>query len=585
MALSEDFIYQLRLGNPIEDVVNSYSTIKRHGSTSKCLCPFHSEKTPSCTIYSDTQSFYCFGCGAGGDVISFIKKIENLSYYEAVKFLAERAGIALPDNASGDDFARKKSRTYEINRETANFYFKCLLSGSDKRGLAYFKERKLLPQTIKKYGLGYAPDQWDALRNHLRSLGFTDNEMVTADVCRFSEKGSCYDNFRGRVIFPIIDLRGNVIAFGGRTIDSRGPKYLNSADTPVFKKSRNLFSLNFAKNSASKKLILAEGYMDVIAINQAGFENVVATLGTALTPEQARLMSQYASEVIISYDSDSAGQAATQRAINLLSSAGITTKIIKLHDAKDPDEYIKKFGSTRFKFLLDESNDAIDFELSKCKTGLNISEDGDKYTYLRKVVGVISSLDDSLQRDVYISKISRECEINTSVLYSKVEEAIKNKYRIKQKLEWESTKRSLTQRDEINPEASKYSAQSKAEEFIILYLIKNQDKLKEVKNQISADEFVTQFNKKVFLAVTETIENCSDFSLSLLSDKFNDAEMGKISGIEAKNRDLTINEDTLSDCIELLKNFNQSLVYNKETDLSDDDLLNLQMQMQIKKRK
>ena len=409
--------------------------------------------------------------------------------------------------------------------------------------------------------------------------------MVTADVCRFSEKGSCYDNFRGRVIFPIIDLRGNVIAFGGRTIDSRGPKYLNSADTPVFKKSRNLFSLNFAKNSASKKLILAEGYMDVIAINQAGFENVVATLGTALTPEQARLMSQYASEVIISYDSDSAGQAATQRAINLLSSAGITTKIIKLHDAKDPDEYIKKFGSTRFKFLLDESNDAIDFELSKCKTGLNISEDGDKYTYLRKVVGVISSLDDSLQRDVYISKISRECEINTSVLYSKVEEAIKNKYRIKQKLEWESTKRSLTQRDEINPEASKYSAQSKAEEFIILYLIKNQDKLKEVKNQISADEFVTQFNKKVFLAVTETIENCSDFSLSLLSDKFNDAEMGKISGIEAKNRDLTINEDTLSDCIELLKNFNQSLVYNKETDLSDDDLLNLQMQMQIKKRK
>ncbi|MCI6581147.1 MAG: DNA primase [Oscillospiraceae bacterium] len=584
MALSEDFIYQLRLGNPIEDVVNSYSTIKRHGSTSKCLCPFHSEKTPSCTIYSDTQSFYCFGCGAGGDVISFIKKIENLSYYEAVRFLAERAGIAMPDT-SGDDFARKKSRTYEINRETANFYFKCLLSGSDKRGLAYFKERKLLPQTIKKYGLGYAPDQWDALRNHLRSLGFTDSEMVTADVCRFSEKGSCYDNFRGRVIFPIIDLRGNVIAFGGRTIDSRGPKYLNSADTPVFKKSRNLFSLNFAKNSSSKKLILAEGYMDVIAINQAGFENVVATLGTALTPEQARLMSQYASEVIISYDSDAAGQAATQRAINLLSSAGLTTKIIKLHDAKDPDEYIKKFGSTRFKFLLDESNDAIDFELSKCKTGLNISEDSDKYTYLRKVVGVISSLDDSLLRDVYISKISRECEINTSVLYSKVEEAIKNKHKIKQKLEWESTKRSLTQRDEINPEASKYSAQSKAEEFIILYLIKNQDKLKEIKNKISADEFVTQFNKKVFLAVTETIENYSDFSLSLLSDKFNDAEMGKISGIEAKNRDLTINDDTLSDCIELLKNFNQSLVYNKETDLSDDDLLNLQMQMQIKKRK
>lgn len=582
MALSEDFIYQLRLGNPIEDVFSSYTSLKRHGATSKCLCPFHSEKTPSCTVYNDTQSFYCFGCGAGGDVISFIKRIENLSYIEAVRFLAERAGLTMPEYNSNDDSARIKARTFEINRETAKFYFKNLLSGSDKRGLAYFKERKLLPQTIKKYGLGYAPDQWHALRDHLRSLGFRDEEMITADVCKQSAKG-CYDNFRGRVIFPIIDLRGNVIAFGGRKIDGDGPKYVNSADTPVFKKSRNLFSLNHAKGSASKKLILAEGYMDVISINQAGFENVVATLGTALTPEQARLMSQYASEVIISYDSDAAGQAATQKAINLLSAAGVNTKIIKLKDAKDPDEYIKKFGSTRFKLLLEESDDAIVFELEKCKSDLNLSEESDKYTYLKRTVGVLASLDDSLLRDVYISKISRESDININVLYEQIDHAIKSKRNIQQKLEWESTKRSISQRDEINPEAAKYTSQSRAEEFIILYLIKNQDKLTEVLSMISPDDFVTQFNRKVFESVTGAITGSSEFSLSLLSDTFTDAEMGRISGIEAKNREIKINDQTLKDCIRVLKNFKKSFVYNKETDLSDDDLRTLQMQMKNKK--
>ncbi len=582
MALSEDFIYQLRLGNPIEDVISSYTSLRKHGSTSKCLCPFHSEKTPSCTIYNDTQSFYCFGCGAGGDVISFIKRIENLSYMEAVRFLAERAGIAMPEYNQNDDSARKKARTYEINRETAKFYFRYLLSGPDKRGLKYFSERKLLPQTIKKYGLGYAPDQWHALRDHLRSLGFRDEEMVTADVCKYSEKG-CYDNFRGRVMFPIIDLRGNVIAFGGRIIEGTGPKYVNSADTPVFKKSRNLFSLNHAKGSASKKLILAEGYMDVISINQAGFENVVATLGTALTPEQARLMSQYASEVIISYDSDAAGQAATQKAINLLSAAGVNTRILTIPDAKDPDEYIKKFGSTRFRLLLDEAGDAVSFELEKCKTGLNLSEESDKYTFLKKAVAVISSLEDSLQRDVYISKISREAGINIDVLYEQVKHAVRNKRNLKQKLEWESAKRSLAQRDEINPEAAKYSSQSKAEEFIILYLIKNPDKLNSALQRITSEDFVTQFNRKVFETVAEAIKTSAEFSLSLLSENFTDAEMGKISGIAARNRELTITEQTLNDCIEVLKKFRRESVLTDGADFSDDDLRSLQMQMKIKK--
>ena len=578
MALSEDFLYQLRLGNPIEDVFSSYTSLKKHGSTSKCLCPFHSEKTPSCTIYNDTQSFYCFGCGAGGDVISFIKRIENLSYIEAVRFLAERAGITMPENdGRSDESVRKKARTYEINREAAKFFFKYLLSGPDKRGLEYFKERKLTPQTIKKYGLGYAPDDWHVLRDHLRSLGYRDEELITADVCKYSDKGA-YDNFRGRVMFPIIDLRGNVIAFGGRIIgDKKGPKYVNTADTPVFKKSRNLFSLNHAKNSSSKRLILAEGYMDVIAINQAGFENVVATLGTALTPEQARLMSQYASEIIISYDSDEAGQTATRRAINLLSAAGLNTKILKIPDAKDPDEYIKKFGSTRFRLLLDGADDAVSFELEKCKDGLDLNAENDKYTYLKKAVSVLASLEDALQRDVYISRISRDAGININVLNEQVAHAVKAKKNIKQKLEWESTKRSLTKKDEINPEAAIFSSQSKAEEFIILYLMKNPDRLNDITAKIKPEEFVTEFNKRVYLAVADAVGSSAEFSLSLLSETFSDAEMGRISGMAARNRDITINENTLNDCINVLKKFDRNSVFAKDSEISDDDLRSLQI--------
>lgn len=581
MALPEDFIYQLRLANPIEDVFNSYASMKRNGVTSKCLCPFHSEKTPSCTVYRDTQSFYCFGCGAGGDVITFIMRIENLSYIEAVRFLSERAGITMPENNIKDNSSQIKSKIYEINRETANFYYKTLISGNDKKGLAYFKARAMLPQTIKKYGLGYAPFGGTVLRNHLRSLGFHDSEMVTAGVCRANDKG-VYDNFRGRVIFPIVDLRGNIIAFGGRKLEGEGPKYINTSDTPVFKKSRNLFSLNFAKNSPVKKLILAEGYMDVIAINQAGFENVVATLGTALTPEQSRIMSQYASEVIIAYDSDEAGQTATQKAINLLSSAGVNTKIIKMTGAKDPDEFIKKFGSTRFKMLLENSDDAIAFEIEKCKSGLDLNSENGKVDFLRKAVSVISSLDDPLQRDVYISKIARETDININILRTQVEHTIKSRKNIRKKREWKSIEQGFNFRDEINPEAAKYSAQNRAEEFIILYIMRNPDKLKSIQEQISADEFATNFNKRIFKEISEAISSSTEFSISLLSEKFSEAEMGKICGIEAKNREITINEKTLSDCIGVLKNFNRSFVHNK-TELSDDDLLALQKEMQNKK--
>lgn len=280
MLRNDEFLYQLKSANPIESVVGSYVNLLRQGHNYVCACPFHSEKTPSCTVFTDTQSFYCFGCGAGGDVITFIMGIENLEFSEAVKLLAERSGIQIPEQNKENGYADKKRKIYEANREAGNYFYLNMIKGSDKRGLNYFIERKLSPQTIKKYGLGYAPDSWDSLYKHMKSKGFSDEILSDAWLCAKSEKnGKYYDLFRNRAMFPIVDLRGNIIGFGGRVLDDSKPKYLNTNKTPVFDKGNNLFSLNFARNSPSKKLILAEGYMDVISLNQAGFENSVATLG------------------------------------------------------------------------------------------------------------------------------------------------------------------------------------------------------------------------------------------------------------------------------------------------------------------
>ncbi len=284
MALSEDFLYQLRQSNSIDSVMRSYVNLIKRGRGYVCLCPFHSEKSPSCTVYTDTESFYCFGCGAGGDIITFIMKIENLSYIEAVKLLADRSGLTLPEDSADFAEAKLKARILEMNRVAAKFFYNNLKSNEGKKALMYFSKRGLTSQTVNKYGLGYALDSWNSLKKHMNSLHYSDEELIAASLCTRSQNGKVYDIFRDRVMFPIIDLRGNVIAFGGRIMDGSGPKYLNSPETAVFKKSRNLFSLNFAKTTKERRLILVEGYMDVIAINQAGFENVVATLGTACTP-------------------------------------------------------------------------------------------------------------------------------------------------------------------------------------------------------------------------------------------------------------------------------------------------------------
>lgn len=576
MALPDEFLYQLKSANTIDSVIGSYVNLLRTGHDFVGLCPFHSEKTPSFHIYTDTQSFYCFGCGAGGDVITFIKRIENLDYIEAVKLLAQRAGLEVPESSHDGKLSELKKSILEINRATANYYYKMLISGEDKRGLKYFASRKLKPETIKKYGLGYAPGTWDGLKKHLLSLGYNEDEMIAAGVRTVGRSGSnVYDTFRERVIFPIIDLRGNVIAFGGRIIEGNGPKYLNTGDTPVFKKSRNLFSLNFAKNSPVKKLILAEGYMDVIAINQAGFENVVATLGTALTPEQARLMKQYADDVIISYDSDSAGQKATARAINLLSEAGINTRIIKMDGAKDPDEYIKKFGAQRFKMLLDNSGGAINFELEKCRQGLDTETEMGKVEFLKRCVGVLAGIKNQLERDVYISKISKEEDININVLRSQVNSEIRRSIKTEKKKQWRAIKAKPFFTDKLVPESSSCLREVKAEEGILAYLFRNPDKTEYVKKHIEPDCFITEFYRRIYNIFCEKISVSDDFSLSLFSDLLSDEEMGKISGIYAKNKDIIITIQNLNDYMKILNDHKEASVISSKSELSDDDLLNI----------
>ncbi len=581
MAFPDQFILELKQNNPIDSVMSSYVSLIRRGRNCVCLCPFHSEKSPSCTVYLDNNSFYCFGCGTGGDVITFIMKIENLDYVEAIKFLADRAGMSMPDEAKNNEASRIKARVLEINRTAARFFHNTLAKSPDgEKGRRYFAERQLSPATITKYGLGYAPDDWHKLSNYLQSKGFTEEELVTANLCGRGRNGGIYDSFRDRVMFPIIDLRGNVIAFGGRIIDGSGPKYLNSSDTPVFKKSRNLFSLNFAKKSEEKRLILAEGYMDVIAINQAGFENVVATLGTALTQEQARLMSQYAEEIIIAYDSDGAGQNATHKAINLLSEIGVRTKIIHMEGAKDPDEYIKKFGAARFRQLLDKSGGAIEFELEKCKSGLNIDTDDGKIEYLKRCVNVLADISSPIEREVYIGRLAEANRVSKDMLLHQVEGSIKRRINKAKSQEWTEI-RTFQKQYKSNPESYRHPKEYKAEVGIIAYLAGNPDEAEYVSSKVAPEQFVTDFNRKVYQVMLEKIKNSAFSDIHSLQSEFTADEMGKITEIAVNSKDVNINKTTVEDFINILASVADNQVDIK--DMSNDDFLKYIQNLKNKK--
>lgn len=569
MTYSDDFLEQLRAACPMETIAGNYVNLIRRGRHYVCNCPFHSEKSPSCTIFPDTQSFYCFGCGAGGDVITWVRRMENLEFTDAVKQLAEKSGLQVPNDREADRRAQLRTRIFAINRETANFYFRNLIAGNDKRGLQYFVSRQLKPETIKKYGLGYAPDSWNTLTDHLLKKGFTEEELLAANVAHRSGKGNLYDAFRGRVMFPIVDTRGAVIGFGGRVLDDSQPKYLNTAKTPVFDKGRNLFSLNFAKDSSSTHMILAEGYMDVIAINQAGFSNVVATLGTAITPEQARKLTQYAKEMIIAYDSDGPGQQATQKAINRFSEVGMPSRILHMTGAKDPDEFIKKYGSERFRLLLEQAGDAINFRLDRCENGLDTSTESGKVQLLKRVVSVLAEIQNPLEREVYLSRTANKWEISAEVLHQQVDRTIRSKRRLEATKEWKDIIEHTVRPEPQQPQSGNHLRERKAEERILFYILSKPEESAWIVDEIKPEQFSSALFQQVLNAFQESVRQQTSFSLSSMGDVLSEGEMGKLSGIAARNQEVPVTKEEVQDCIRVLH------PGVPETVETNDDLLKL----------
>ena len=553
--VSDVFLEQLRNACPLEEIARTYVDLKRRGRTYVCNCPFHSEKTPSFTVFPDTQSFYCFGCGAGGDVITFIQQIENLDFMDAVKLLAQNSGLTVPEQGADEKQSRMRKRILAVNRAAANFYYR-MLTGSDKRGLQYFIQRHLTTTTIKKYGLGFAPETWDALSRYLLQQGFTEEELLLADVSRRSRRGTLIDTFRNRVIFPIVDLRGNVIGFGGRVLDDSQPKYLNTAQTPVFDKGKNLFSLQFAKNSVTTTLILAEGYMDVIAVHQAGFENVVATLGTAITPDQARKISQYAKTVIIAYDSDAAGQAATQKAMRHFSEVGIETKILRMQGAKDPDEYIRKFGAERFRMLLEGSEDAINFQLDRCEMGLDLQTENGRATLLRRATEVLIQIPDPVTREVYLMRTAEKCHISADVLRVSVNRKQKNRQQMQKKKEFSNLVAHTVTAQQTAADASGMAGSSRtvrAQERLLCYFLSQPEQISKLADHLQPEQFTVPFYQKLFQLLLEHQQQESDGWISALGMQLTPQEMGTVSRLLNLKQTCPISPQEVQDCIQLLQ--------------------------------
>lgn len=570
MPLSEQFLEQIRESNEISSVMSAYVNLKRAGRDSVCLCPFHSEKTPSCHIYGDTQSFYCFGCGAGGDVITFIRLIERLDYVESVRFLAQRAGIPMPEEEH-DRSGETRRRLLEINREAARFFRDILISDRGTEGRRYLAERGLTDNTVRKYGLGYAPEGWDALKKHMLSKGYGEQELADAALLSRGQRGNAYDKFRNRVMFPIIDRRGNIIAFGGRTLEKDAPaKYLNSDETLVFHKRSSLFSLNFAKNSKEKFLILCEGYMDVISLNQAGFDNAVATLGTAITPEQARLMHQYCDQVVISYDSDGAGQKATMKAINLLGEAGIEARVLQMTGAKDPDEYVKKYGADGFRLLLQQSGGAISFELQKLTAGLDMESPEGRSVYLKKAVNLLADVDNRIDRMVYISDTAKLCGMDSG----EIDKAVEERRRFKSF----NSKKEETRRL-INPPKGRggitYSGLSsgeKAQRGVIAFMLHSPDLLPKIETELKEEDFEDGFYRNLYKSAAGRIKNGGSVELSALGDEFSPQEMGKITGIIQENSLLPYQKERLREYIGVLVKGRDRYGGKKPEEMTDEEL-------------
>ena len=579
MAFPEAFLDELIARNPIEDVVSQYVNLKRSGSNLFGLCPFHGEKTPSFSVSPDKGIYYCFGCHKGGSVINFEMEIEGLSYPDAVRALAKRAGLEVPEDEQYQSRYRQQERLWALHKEAARFFHSRLYAPIGANALQYATGRGMPKSILTKFGIGYAPDSWTDLVEYLRSKNYTDQELRDSGLVTVSQKnGNLFDRFRDRLMFPIIDVRGNVIGFGGRIMnnaDKNAAKYLNSPETLIFNKRKNLFALNLAKKSKLGYLILVEGYMDAIALHQYGFDCAVASLGTALTEDGANLLSRYTDQVVLIYDGDEAGQNATQRAIPILEKAGLQVKVLKMRDAKDPDEYLKKFGADRFRILLEESANRVEYQLNAILKKYDLRDDEQKVQYLQESAGLIGSLSSAVQREVYGGRVAEAAGISEDAMKLEVNRALKRRtYQEKKKQE----KIDLSPARNLQPKEKsiRYSnlRSARAEEMIIAQVLREPALFSQIPD-LQPEIFSSEFLGRAFRQLRDRYHQGLDVSLGGLSD-FTAEEMSHLAGISQQQG--PVNERSLLDCADIIRE-----EYQKSQTKTEDDLMRFREKLQKSK--
>jgi len=549
MRIPREVVEAIKDRCDIVDLIGSYVTLRRAGSNYNGPCPFHSERTPSFTVFPDSQSFFCFGCEAGGDAFTFIMRSENLDYPNAIEFLAKRTGVDIPRSAEEERKGLSRKRVYEMNLIAARFFRECLFDPVlGREGMAYLQEKRgLSVPIIRRFGLGFAPNDFTSLVTVLKKEGYTDQEMKEAFLCGISQKsGRAYDYFRNRIMFPVIDTTGNVVAFSGRDVggDSKA-KYLNSSDTPGFQKRKHLYALNFAKNHCAEELILCEGNMDVVALHAAGFENAVASLGTALTDDHARIMAKYTQRVILAYDSDEAGQRAAHRAMGIFAKVGLDVRILQMDGAKDPDEYIKKFGADKFRQLLKKSSTGFNFKLESVLARHDVTRPEEKIKAAAELCEIISRVYASAEREVYIHAVSERLGISTDSLKGDVERL--QRIHAKEGRQQQSRQAQLSAMnlgDKINRDAAGNVQAAAAEDTVIGLLLLYAEHRAAIRKGVvtlSSEDFVTAFNRRAFEGIMALEESEGGFDFSLLGEFFTPDEMGRLAKLEQARRALSEN--------------------------------------------
>ncbi len=580
--LSDNFLQEIKDRCPVENVIADYVDLKRSGANLSGLCPFHREKTPSFVVSPTKQIFNCFGCGTGGNVFSFIMKIENVEFYDAVALLAKRAGMELP-KSEDDDIAKKRSRFLQINKESARFFNACLNESAGREALTYLKNRGLSDGVIRRFGLGFAPNSWTTLIEHLYKKGFYKNEILESGMAIAGKNGSAYDRFRNRIMFPIINVRGEVTAFGGRVLDDSLPKYLNSPETIVFNKSRTLFGMNIVKGENPEFIILAEGYMDVIALHSAGFKTAVASLGTSLTPDQARLILRYSKEVIIAYDGDNAGVAASNRAISILKEAGIAVNVLTLKGAKDPDEFIKKFGKERFALALRGSDNYIEYRIAKLSESYNLEEIPQKVEFLKKVTEVLLDIESPIERELYSQKVAKDYELAPNAIAMELTRLYKAKKAKVTKEQKNKDRERLTPKILTREKTFNSKAQS-AESALLALIYEHNEIYLEVKDIIKPSDFLNTLNSRIFEYFAKKLDEEREIDIALMNAEFSGDELSYIANIIAKETKYDNPSDGAKDFCGVILNERKKLLATSGEDENMKEMIEWYEIMKKKKK-